>query len=230
MVGRRGAKVDHITKALRRLGRRAKQRIQIIHLVAWADKTFAAGLFGASFSFFGALVSFLTASLGGSSFWTSALAAMFVVFGLVSLIWAAIDFRGYNLDTSADEARTKTLRGITRFDRQIPFSTLRPSAEEKEFSILEDPGITQDCYMRSEKFDNYLMTLEQLPYQNIGSRSFDCFSNDDEIKRHQLQYLLPRLRAAKKLPTINDQKCGLSMRLEIPVTDVKRIRWAFSIP
>ena len=67
--------------------------------------------------------------------------------------------------------------------------------------------------MRSVAFDDRLMMRENLLYKIVSSRRFRFFSSDDDVKRNGIRYLVSRLGEGKKLPTTNDNKCGLSMHL-----------------
>lgn len=197
-------------------------------MLARVDFEFLAGIVGAALSFGGAIASLIALLLSSApspwSFWTS---IAFLCAGILSVVWAAHDFREYRLGASSEFARARPIQKIVKFGHEIPFHSLRSSTEEERFLIEHDPDIASDCYSRWSHFDDHLMQLEQLPYTNVGDLRLSFFSKDNEIKRQQIQYLIPRLRQNKILPTTNDNKCGLAMRLGPPIEDVRVYKVGF---
>jgi hypothetical protein len=144
-------------------------------------------------------------------------AALISLSGLVGALFflglAARDFRAYELGTSVKIPKTRAVRHIKKFRREISFNKLLPAVSEADFAITKEDLFARDTFMRSEEFDNKLLSTDRIPYTIGVSDKFRMFSNDHDIRRLQLQYIIPRVRGSRIIPTTNDVKCGMRCRL-----------------
>jgi hypothetical protein len=191
-------------------------------MFAHGDRTFFYGIFFAA-------ISLLLSMIGWLTFWQTGLFSTFqaivgvggVVAALGFLAFATWDFRGYKLGTAVNIPKTRAVAHIKKFGRSIDFNEFLPAPNEMDFEIKKDAEFARDTYMRSESFDNYLIKEKPIPFILNNRTRFGFFSNDPEVRRLQLTYLIPRVRNSIVIPTTNDTKCGLRMELGPPVTNAE---------
>lgn len=214
---------DEFGKRARRLGRKIKQEMQLLHMLARGDWKVLVGLVLSAMSLIVALISWL-------SYWNEGLlssrSAQAKLVGIVVAIASMMGlimwgYRQYRLGTNVKLPRIRTVASIGKFGRVINFADLLPPNGESDFRVQREGVFANDCFMRSERFDNQLMKLDSLPFQRIESQCFSSFSADEETRRLQIKYLIPRVRNSKVIPTTNDKKCGLRMHLGPPISNVQ---------
>lgn len=211
---------DRVGHRLRRSARRLKSEVQLVHFIARADLGVLLGIIASFVSLVFSLASWLlgywpTGLFHGYSAWGTVAGLLGAI---VSLFWTAWDLREYKLGTSVLLPETKAVAALRRGDREINFRDVEPSAEELGFAIVSS-DVTTDVSMQNQAFDDALMRLPSLPFETGKSRAFRLFSSNEELRGLQLRYLIPRVRNARLVPTLNDRKCGLSMRLSFPPSD-----------
>lgn len=213
---------DDFAKRVRRLGRKCKQEVQLVHMIARADWKFLAGLLTSASSMVVALAGWLSYwNTGLFSDRSSVAAVGGALAAILSLAFTSWDFRQYRLGTTINIPRTRTVNSINKFGRAINFADLRPPVEEPSFATRREPRFANDAFMRSEEFDNYLMNLKSLPVERGANKCFNFFLPEEEARRLQLKYLIPRVRNSRVIPTTNDKKCGLKVQLGPPMSDVQ---------